>query len=65
MDITHDIQGEIFDHIIDADWLSLSRYSTGDILNRFGNDIRTISGNAISWLPRIVISIYQFLATFF
>ncbi len=65
IDINHDIQGEIFDHIIDADWLSLSRYSTGDILNRFGNDIGTISGNAISWLPRIVISIYQFLATFF
>ncbi len=65
IDINYDIQGEIFDHIIDADWLSLSRYSTGDILNRFGNDIGTISGNAISWLPRIVISIYQFLATFF
>ena len=64
IDINHDIQGEIFDHIIDADWLSLSQYSTGDILNRFSNDIGTISNNAISWLPRTVIGFYQFLATF-
>lgn len=63
--INNDIQADIFDKIIDADWLSISRYTSGDILNRFNGDIGTVSGNAISWLPNIIIAIYRFVATFF
>ena len=59
--INNDIQGDIFDKIIDADWLSINRYSNGDVLNRFTGDVGTVSSNAISWLPTIIISIYQFL----
>ncbi len=62
--INNDIQADIFDQIIDADWLSLSGYSYGDILNRFNSDVNTVSGNAISWLPTIVIAVYNFIATF-
>lgn len=62
--INNDIQADIFDKIVDADWLSLSRYSNGDVLNRFNSDISTVSGNAISWLPSIIIALYRFVATF-
>ena len=62
--INNDIQADIFDKIVDADWLSLSQYSNGDILNRFNSDIGTVSGNAISWLPTILIAVYRFVATF-
>lgn len=62
--INNDIQADIFDKIIDADWLSVSEYSNGDILNRFNGDVNTVSNNAISWLPTIVIAIYNFFATF-
>lgn len=62
--INNDIQSDIFDKIIDADWLELSKYSNGDVLNRFNGDIGTVSGNAISWLPTIIINIYNFIATF-
>ncbi len=62
--INNDIQADIFDKIIDAEWLSLSRYPYGDILNRFNGDISTVSGNAISWVPTIIIAIYNFIATF-
>ncbi len=62
--INNDIQADIFDKIVDADWLALSRYSNGDILNRFNSDIGTVSGNAISWLPTILIAVYRFAATF-
>ena len=65
IDINNDIQADIFDKIVDADWLSLNKYSNGDILNRFNGDIGTVSGNAISWLPTIIIAIYNFIATFF
>lgn len=65
IDINNDIQADIFDKIIDADYMAINQYSNGDVLNRFTNDIGTVSGNAISWLPSIVIALYQFFASFF
>lgn len=64
IDINNDIQADIFEKIIDADWLEIHQYSNGDILNRFNADVNTVSSNAISWLPTIVIAIYNFIATF-
>ena len=64
IDINNDIQADIFDQIIDVDWQSLSAYSSGDLLNRFNSDVSTVSKNAISWLPSIVIALYNFIATF-
>ncbi len=63
--INNDIQADIFDKIVDADWLAINGYSNGDVLNRFNGDIGTVSSNAISWLPTIVIAVYNFIATFF
>lgn len=62
--VNNDIQADIFDKIIDADWLSLNAYSSGDILNRFNQDVSTVSSNAISWLPTIILAVYNFIATF-
>lgn len=62
--INNEIQADIFDKIIDSEWLCLSQYNNGDLLNRFSNDVGTISGNAISWLPNIIITFYTFIATF-
>ncbi len=62
--IHNDIQADIFDQIIDVDWKSISAYSSGDLLNRFNNDVGTVSKNAISWLPSIVIAIFNFILTF-
>ena len=64
IDINNDIQADIFDKIVDAEWLELNKYSNGDVLNRFNGDIGTVSGNAISWLPSILIAVYNFIATF-
>ncbi|MDO4805191.1 MAG: ABC transporter ATP-binding protein [Lachnospiraceae bacterium] len=65
IDIGNAIQADIFDKIIDSDWLALDCYNNGDLLNRFSSDVGTISGNAISWLPTIVLAVYRFIATFF
>lgn len=62
--IHHEIQADIFDKIMDSKWLSISHYRSGDILNRFTNDTRTVSGNAISWIPNIIIALYSLMATF-
>lgn len=62
--INQDIQADIFDKIIDADWMAINQYSNGDVLNRFNSDVGTVSSNAISWLPSIILTVYNFIATF-
>ena len=62
--IGNDIRADIFDKLIDADYLAISRYQSGDILSRFNDDIRVVSRNAVSWLPTIIVALYNFTATF-
>ena len=62
--INNDIQADIFDQIIDVDWKAINAYSSGDILNRFNSDVHTVAQNAISWLPSIIIAVYNFVLTF-
>lgn len=64
ININNDIQADIFDKIIDVDWKAISEYSSGDLLNRFNSDVSTVSKNAISWLPSIIIALYNFIVTF-
>lgn len=62
--VGNDIQAEIFDKIMDADWLKLNGYASGDLLNRFNSDVNTIATNAVSWIPNVIISLYSFFASF-
>lgn len=62
--VNNDIQAEIFDRIIDARWKELSKYPSGDILNRFNGDVGTIASNAISWIPNLIINLYTFTIVF-
>ena len=64
IDVGNDIQSDIFAQIIDANWLDLNQYANGDLLNRFNSDVSTVAGNAVSWGPSLIISIYNFIATF-
>ena len=64
IDVGNDIQADIFSKIIDAKWLELNRYANGDLLNRFNSDVSTVAGNAVSWGPSLILSIYNFIATF-
>lgn len=63
--VNNDIQANIFDSIIDARWQELSRYPSGDLLNRFNSDVGTISSNAIGWIPNLIVNLYTFGVTFF
>ena len=62
--VNNDIQADIFSRIVSADWLALHKYPNGDLLNRFNADVSTVSGNAIGWLPNLIIHSYTFIATF-
>lgn len=62
--IQKDVQQDVFHRILNADWMSLQKYTNGDMLDRINSDASTISNNAISWVPNLVILAYNFIATF-
>lgn len=62
--INNEIQSDIFDKIIDADWMELNAFSNGDILNRFNGDVSTVADNAVSWIPSILVALFNLFATF-
>ena len=64
ININNDIQADIFDKIINSDWMAINKYRNGDVLNRFNHDIDTVATNAVSWIPNIIISLYTFMITF-
>ena len=64
ININNDIQADIFDQIIDVDWKAIHHYNSGDLINRFNSDVNTVSKNAISWLPQVIIAVYNFIVTF-
>lgn len=64
VDINNDIQADVFGRLLDSEWLELSRFKSGDILNRFTSDVGTVASNAICWIPNLVIYLFSFAATF-
>lgn len=61
--IQNDIQAGVFEQIMDVDWQQLTRFHSGDILNRFGNDIKTVASSAMGWLPELVTGVFSFMAS--
>lgn len=62
--VNNDIQADIFRKVINAEWMQLNKYAYGDLLNRFNSDVGTVSGNAVNWVPTLIINLYTFVSTF-
>lgn len=56
------VQSAVFDRLIHSQWLGISRFSSGDLLNRFSGDVSTVAGCAVSFLPSLVIQLFTILA---
>ncbi len=63
IDMLGDVQEQVFSDVMRADWSALSRYPTGELLNRFSSDIGTVASCAVSWLPGVVIQLFTVLST--
>lgn len=58
----NDVQAQVFDSVMDTDWMALSKYPTGDLLSRFTADVSTVASCAVSWLPGVVIQAVSVLS---
>lgn len=63
-DMKNHIQAIVMDELYHSRWQELNRYSSGDLINRFANDIETVTSSAVSWLPDAVINIVTLVAAF-
>ncbi|MBQ3215968.1 MAG: ABC transporter ATP-binding protein [Oscillospiraceae bacterium] len=63
IDMLGDVQGKVFSEVMHSDWSALSKYPTGELLNRFSGDIGTVASCAVSWLPGVIIQSFTVLAT--
>lgn len=61
--ILNDVQADIYEKLMRVNWLDLSQYASGDILNRFVNDATTVAGSAIGWFPTLLTSSFSFFAS--
>lgn len=59
--VDQEIRVEVYDKIMAADWESMSQYHSGDLLNRMDNDVASVSGSVLGWLPDAVTRLVQFL----
>lgn len=58
---SNEVRQEIYSHIILAGWEDISRFHSGDLLNRLESDVSTISSGAISFIPTLFTRTFQFL----
>lgn len=64
MKVENTLKSEIFEKILDADWEQLSRFHTGDLLTRWGNDVTSLSNAILSFIPNCIVYLFRFGAAF-
>ena len=53
----------MFNKVPMSDWQSLSRFHSGDLLNRLNRDVNTVASSVIGWIPNMVTGLVRFFAT--
>lgn len=62
--VSQQLRGEIFDSIIHARWQEISQYHSGDLLARASRDAGAVASSVISWIPSLIINLFQFVGSF-
>lgn len=63
--MANSMRQRIFDQLTETEWLSLSKYHSGDLITRLTSDISTVTGVVISTIPSMIALAVQFVAAFF
>ena len=59
--VNNEIQAEVYDKILVADWISMKEFHSGDLLNRLNGDVNTVASSILSWIPSLITRSVQFL----
>lgn len=64
LDVTRGLKQDLFDSVMNAQWLELSGRHSGDIVNRMTSDVDNVVSGMIGVVPALVINGVRFLASF-
>lgn len=59
--ISNEIRSNVYEHVVYADWEDISKYHSGDLLNRIEGDVSAISSSIISFIPSVFTRVTQFV----
>ena len=58
--VSNEIRSEIYDGMATANWESINKYHSGDLINRLEGDVGSVSGSVVSFLPGLFTKFLQF-----
>lgn len=58
------IRKQLYEQILHSDWLSVTKYHTGDMMTRLTSDASNIANGIIYTIPDIILLMIQLLVTF-
>lgn len=58
------LREDLFERVIRADWLKISRYRTEDLLSRLADDVKEVANGLLSHIPGIVALLVQVVVAF-
>ena len=64
MDLALGIKRKVYATILQSDWLKLTQYRAGDLVQRVSSDAETVSGFAMSTVPSMIVQAVQFVVAF-
>lgn len=60
---SNEIRADVFHRFLSVDWQMSLDYHSGDLLSRVSDDVNTVAGSVLGWIPSLLINSVQFLAT--
>lgn len=59
--VSNEIRANVYEHIVYSNWEDISKYHSGDLLNRIEGDVSALSSSVISFIPSIFTRVTQFI----
>lgn len=59
--INNEIRSSIYEHIVLSRWSDISKYHSGELINRLEGDVNAVSNAVISFVPSVFTRVTQFV----
>ena len=63
--IKNEIRSTIYEHIVRSHWEDISKFHSGDLINRLEGDVSALSSSIINYIPSVFTRITQFVGCLF
>ncbi|MBR3753988.1 MAG: ABC transporter ATP-binding protein, partial [Clostridia bacterium] len=58
--VSNEIRSNVYEHMVCSDWEDISKYHSGDLLNRIEGDVSALASSVISFVPNVFMRVTQF-----